>query len=81
MFLAESFFVPQIHSDPPTCLGTHLYLQLLAAVTELAVKYLLLGYLSSPEEQREIVKAMSREIDDLRVDFWRCRKQTLCWSS
>lgn len=69
--------MPQIHSNPPTCLGTHLYLQHLATVTELAVKYLLLGYPSSPEEQR-VVKEMSGEIVGLRVGFWRCRKQTLC---
>lgn len=56
MFSVEAFSMPQIHSNLPTCLGTHLYLQHLATVTELAVKYLLLGYPSSPEEQREVVK-------------------------
>lgn len=61
--------MPQIHSNPPTRLGTRLYLQHLATVTALAVKYLLLGYPSSPEERREIVKERSREIVDLRVAF------------
>lgn len=69
MFSVQAFAMPQIHSNPSACLGTSLYLQHSATVTEFALKYLLLCYPSFPEEQREVVKEMSRETVDLRVGF------------